>query len=60
MGFCILPTPDLVVVDLDDKSKRESLIKAAQAEGHYIEGSPSGGAAHRCCPSGSDGVLGKW
>ena len=43
MGFCILPTPDLVVVDLDEKDKRKELIKAAQAEGHYIESTPSGG-----------------
>ena len=43
MGFCILPTPDLVVVDLDATEHREKLVQKAMAEGHYIESTPSGG-----------------
>lgn len=43
IGFCVLCTESLVVVDLDVSERNEELISRASGEGHYIETTPSGG-----------------
>ena len=43
IGFAILPTTDMPVVDLDIKENRERLIQKCIEGGHYFETTPSGG-----------------
>jgi hypothetical protein len=43
IGFCVMCTEHLVVVDLDDTDGNEELLQRASAGGHYIETTPSGG-----------------
>ena len=43
IGFSILPTTDMPVVDLDIKENSERLIQKCVQGGHYFETSPSGG-----------------
>ena len=43
IGFCILTTEQLVVVDLDVTEANEQLLQRASAARQYIETSPSGG-----------------
>ena len=43
IGFCVMCTEHLVIVDLDDTTGNQELLHRASAGGHYIETTPSGG-----------------
>lgn len=43
IGFCVMCTERLVIVDLDDTTGNQELLQRASEGGHYIETTPSGG-----------------
>ena len=43
IGFCVMCTERLVIVDLDDTTGNQELLQRASEGNHYIETTPSGG-----------------